>query len=103
MLTVVTLASFPGLPHFCSSVCINNNTQKQKSVKNGEGLGIHHMSGVRYSYTRWTLGWLDPIAILLVLSRKFWSSEKTGPEDQNSRYNGPAGPFSPENFGPDLE
>ena len=33
------LASFPGLPVFCSSVCVQYNTWKRKSAKNGEGLG----------------------------------------------------------------
>ena len=32
------VASFPGLPRFRSSVCIQYNTRRQKSVKNGEGL-----------------------------------------------------------------
>ena len=26
-----------GLPHFCSSVCVDNNTRKWKSGENGEG------------------------------------------------------------------
>ena len=43
------------------------------------------------------------IAMLFIPSRKFWSGEKIGPRDQNSRENGPPGPFSPEKFGPDLE
>ena len=33
------VALFPGLPRFCSSVCIQYNTQKRKNTKNGEGLG----------------------------------------------------------------
>ena len=33
------LALFPGLPVFCSSVFVQYNTRKRKSVKNGEGLG----------------------------------------------------------------
>ena len=33
------LASFPGIPHFSSSVCVQYNTRKWKSVKNGKGLG----------------------------------------------------------------
>ena len=32
------IASFPGLPHFSSLVCVQFNTQKWKSKKNGEGL-----------------------------------------------------------------
>ena len=32
------LASFPGLPHSRFSVCVQYNTQKQKSTKIGEGL-----------------------------------------------------------------
>ena len=32
------LASFPGLPRFSSSVCVQYNTRKRKSTKNGEGL-----------------------------------------------------------------
>ena len=32
------VASFPGLPHLSSSVCIQYNTRKRKSAKNGEGL-----------------------------------------------------------------
>ena len=32
------LASFPGLPRFSSSVCVQYNTRKRKSAKNGEGL-----------------------------------------------------------------
>ena len=35
----VRLALFPGLPRFCSSVCVLCNTQKWKSGENGEGLG----------------------------------------------------------------
>ena len=34
-----TLASFPGLPRFRSSVCVQYNTRRQKSARNGEGLG----------------------------------------------------------------
>ena len=34
-----SVASFPGLPCFSSSVCVQYNTWKQKSAKNGEGLG----------------------------------------------------------------
>ena len=30
---------FPGLPRFCSSVCVQYNTQKRKNTKNREGLG----------------------------------------------------------------
>ena len=37
------------------------------------------------------------------LSRKFWSGEKFGPGDQNSRKSGPPGPQFPEKFGPRLE
>ena len=38
------------------------------------------------------------------LSWKCWSGENIGPGDQNSRKNGPGGPFfSPENIGPALE
>ena len=33
----------------------------------------------------------------------FGPAKKNGQEDQNSRKNGPPGPFSPEKFGPDLE
>ena len=33
------LASFPALPCFCSSVCIDNNTWKQKSSENVEDMG----------------------------------------------------------------
>ena len=35
------LALFPGLPRFCSSVCVRYNTRKRKSdeKRNGEGLG----------------------------------------------------------------
>ena len=33
------VALFPGLPFFCSSVCVQYNTRKRKSAKNGEGLG----------------------------------------------------------------
>ena len=32
------LDSFPGLPHFRSSVCGQYNTRRRKSAKNGEGL-----------------------------------------------------------------
>ena len=32
------VASFPGLPRFSSSVCVQYNTRKWKSAKNGEGL-----------------------------------------------------------------
>jgi len=35
------------------------------------------------------------------LSQKFWSGEKIGLGDQNSRNNGPPRPFSLEKFGPD--
>ena len=35
--------------------------------------------------------------------RKYWSDENIGLGDQNSRNNGPPGPFSPEKFGPDVE
>ena len=35
----VRLASFPGLPRFCSSVFVQYNTRKRNSAKNGEGLG----------------------------------------------------------------
>ena len=35
---VCMLASFPGLPRFSSSVCVQYNTRKLKSAKNGEGL-----------------------------------------------------------------
>jgi len=31
-----TLASFPGLPHFCSSIYIDNNARKWKSGKKWE-------------------------------------------------------------------
>ena len=37
-------------------------------------------------------------AMLFVLSRKFWSGEKIGPGDQNSRKNGLPGPFFLEKF-----
>ena len=40
------LASFPGLPHFRSSVCVQYNTRKQKSVKNREGLGTRLLSSL---------------------------------------------------------
>ena len=33
------VALFPGLPRFCSSVCVQYNIQKRKNTKNGEGLG----------------------------------------------------------------
>ena len=33
------VASFPVLPRFSSSVCIQYNTRKRKSAKNEEGLG----------------------------------------------------------------
>jgi len=37
--SIKMVASFPGLPRFfCSSVCVQYNTRKRKSVKNGEGL-----------------------------------------------------------------
>ena len=36
---VYSVASFPGLHRFFSSVCVQYNTQKRKSVKNGVGLG----------------------------------------------------------------
>ena len=32
------VASFPGLPRFSFSVCVQYNTRKQKSAKNGDGL-----------------------------------------------------------------
>ena len=38
------LASLPGLPCFSSPVCVQYNTRKRKSMKNGEGLG---------SFTTW--------------------------------------------------
>ena len=38
--------------------------------------------------------------ISIGLSRKFWSGEKFGPGDQNSRKIGPPGPLFPENLGP---
>ena len=46
-----TVASFPGLPSFSSLVCIQYNTRKWKSVKNGElrfGL-LHPVSDVRWT------------------------------------------------------
>jgi len=44
----VSLASFPGLPCFFSSVYVDNNTQKQKSSeKRGRPDSIHHSSGCR--------------------------------------------------------
>ena len=33
------VALFPGLPRFCSSVCVQYKTQKRKNTKNREGLG----------------------------------------------------------------
>ena len=33
------IALFPGLPRFCSSVCVQYKTQKRKNTKNREGLG----------------------------------------------------------------
>ena len=33
-----SIASFPGLPCFSSSVCVQYNARKRKSAKNGEGL-----------------------------------------------------------------
>ena len=33
------VASFPGLPRFCSLVCVQYNTWSGRMVKNGEGLG----------------------------------------------------------------
>ena len=44
------VASFPGLPRFCSSVCTQYNTRKQKSAKNGEGL----VSSITWVNARWT-------------------------------------------------
>ena len=42
------LASFPGLPQFCSSVCICNNTWKWKSGKKQRRL--HHLSDIEWTY-----------------------------------------------------
>ena len=78
------------LPYPIFAVCVDNSTQKWKSDKKQRR--PHHVS-----VTRWTRGGHGD------LSWKFWSGEKIGPGDQNSRNNGPPGPFSPEKFGPDLE
>ena len=49
------IASFPGLPHFSSSVCNQYNTRKRKSAKKRGRPGlIHHVSDVR-----WTRGGRD--------------------------------------------
>ena len=42
-----TLVSFP--PVFCSSVCVQYNTWKRKSTKNGEGLG----TPIRFGKGKW--------------------------------------------------
>ena len=36
------LASFPGLPCFCSSVCIQYNTRKRKSTKTGSSASVYY-------------------------------------------------------------
>jgi len=55
-----------------------------------------------FAYLEWPA--IQILTVFAVVCRlKFWSSEKIGPGDQNSRNNGPPGPFSPEKFGPDLE
>ena len=47
---VISIASFPGLPRFCSSVCIQYDTRKRKSGKNREGLGtLNHVNDVRWT------------------------------------------------------
>ena len=44
---LVTL--FPGLPYFCSSVCVQYKTQKQESgEKQGRSGNTYHMNDVRW-------------------------------------------------------
>ena len=40
------LALFPGLPCFCSLICVHHRSGR--AVKNGEGLGTHHVNDVRW-------------------------------------------------------
>ena len=45
-----SIASFPGLPHFHSSVCVQYNARKRKSAKNREGLGnTYHVNEIRWT------------------------------------------------------
>ena len=69
----------------------------KQSLGKAAGLSCHKQSPPK-KWSPWTVH-----GRIIGLSQKFWSSEKIGPGDQNSRNNGTPGPFSPEKFGPDLE
>ena len=45
------VASFPGFPHFRSSVCVQYNTRRRKSAKKKTGKAglIHHVSDIRWT------------------------------------------------------
>ena len=45
------LDSFPGLPHICSSVCIQYNTWKWKSIIHGSGRVLFHFNVLYWTQT----------------------------------------------------
>ena len=56
--TMTDIATFPGLPRFCSSVCIQYNTWKRRNGEKQERPGsIHHVNDVRWTW-RWTRRWM---------------------------------------------